>query len=88
MNTLSSQIFRKKVSPEVVFSLNNKLTLTNPREDLTGQLYVCNEYGELLTFNEDGSYSTFSTLGGMPGCICSNSSNNLIYIEDLMNKVV
>lgn len=88
MNTLSSQIFRKKVSPEVVFSLNNKLTLTNPREDLTGQLYVCNEYGELLTFNEDGSYSTFLTLGGMPKCIAFGSSNNSIYIADLMNKVV
>ena len=88
MNTLSSQIFRKKVSPEVVFSLNNKLTLTNPREDLTGQLYVCNEYGELLTFNEDGSYSTFLTLGGMPKCIAFGPSNNSIYIADLMNKVV
>ena len=88
MNTLSSQIFRKKVSPEVVFSLNNKLTLTNPREDLTGQLYVCNEYGELLTFNEDGSYSTFLTLGGMPKCIAFGPSNNSIYIADLMNKIV
>lgn len=88
MNTLSSQIFRKKVSPEVVFSLNNKLTLTNPREDSTGQLYVCNEYGELLTFNEDGSYSTFLTLGGMPKCIAFGPSNNSIYIADLMNKVV
>ena len=88
MNTFSSQIFRKKISPEVVFSLNNKLTLTNPREDSTGQLYVCNECGELLTFNEDGNYSTFLTLGGMPKCIAFTPANNSIYIADLMNKVV
>ena len=89
MNSLSnSSIFRKKVSPEVVFSLNNKLILTNPREDLEGQLYVCNECGELLTFNEDGSYSTFCTLGGMPKCIAFGPSNKSIYIADLMNKIV
>ena len=82
------QTFRKKVTPEIVFSLNNRQTLANPREDSQGQLYVCNECGDLLNFNEDGSYSTFSTLGGMPRCICFNSSNNLIYIADLMNKVV
>jgi sugar lactone lactonase YvrE len=88
MNTLNSPIFRKKITPEVVFSLNNKLTLTNPREDSIGQLYVCNESGELLTFNEDGSYSTFLNLGGLPKCIAFGSSNNSIYIADLMNKVV
>ena len=88
MNTLNSPIFRKKITPEVVFSLNNKLTLTNPREDLLGQLYVCNESGELLTFNEDGNYSTFLNLGGLPKCIAFGSSNNSIYIADLMNKVV
>ena len=88
MNTLNSPIFRKKISPEVVFSLENGLTLTNPREDSLGQLYVCNECGELLTFNEDGSYSTFLTLGGMPKCIAFGPSNNSIYIADLMNKVV
>ena len=89
MNSLSnSPIFRKKVSPEIVFSLNNKLTLTNPREDLGGQLYVCDECGELLTFNEDGSYSTLCTLGGMPKCIAFGPSNNSIYIADLMNKIV
>ena len=82
------QTFRKKVTPEIVFSLNNRQTLANPREDSQGQLYVCNECGDLLNFNEDGSYSTFSTLGGMPRCICFNSSNNLIYIADLTNKVV
>ena len=82
------QSFRKKVAPEIVFSLNNRQTLANPREDSQGQLYVCNECGDLLNFNEDGSYSTFSTLGGMPRCICFNSTNNLIYIADLMNKVV
>ena len=82
------QLFRKKVAPEIVFSLNNRQTLANPREDSQGQLYVCNECGDLLNFNEDGSYSTFSTLGGMPRCICFNSTNNLIYIADLMNKVV
>ena len=42
----------------------------------------------LLTFNEDGSYSTFVTLGGMPKCIAFGPSNNSIYIADLMNKVV
>ena len=84
----NTQTFRKKVIPEVVFSLNNRQTLINPREDSQGQLYVCNECGDLLTFNEDGNYSTFSILGGMPRCICFNSSNNLIYIADLMNKVV
>lgn len=89
MNTNpNNQTFRKKVTPEVVFSLNNRQTLVNPREDPQGQLYVCNECGDLLTFNEDGSYSTFSTLGGMPRCICFNSSNNILYIADLMNKVV
>ena len=88
MNTLNSPIFRKKISPEVVFSLENGLTLTNPREDSLGQLYVYNECGELLTFNEDGSYSTFLTLGGMPKCIAFGPSNNSIYIADLMNKVV
>jgi sugar lactone lactonase YvrE len=89
MNTNPNiQTFRKKVYPEIVFSLNNRQTLTNPREDPQGQLYVCNECGELLIFNEDGNYSTFSTLGGMPRCISFNSSNNLIYIADLMNKVV
>ena len=88
MNTLNSPIFRKKITPEVVFSLENGLTLTNPREDFLGQLYVCNECGELLTFNEDGSYSTFLTLGGMPKCIAFGPSNNSIYIADLMNKVV
>jgi DNA-binding beta-propeller fold protein YncE len=88
MNTFSSQIFRKKISTEIVFSLNNKLTLTNPREDSTGQLYVCNECGELLTFNEDGNYSTFLNLGGMPKCIAFTPTNNSIYIADLMNKVV
>ena len=52
MNSISnSPIFRKKVTPEIVFSLNNKLTLTNPREYMIGQLYVCNECGEVLTFN-------------------------------------
>ena len=88
MNTLDFPIFRKKITPEVVFSLNNKLTLTNPREDSLGQLYVCNESGELLTFNEDGNYSTFLNLGGLPKCIAFGSSNNSIYIADLMNKVV
>ena len=88
MNTLNSPIFRKKITPEVVFSLNNKLTLTNPREDSLGQLYVCNESGELLTFNEDGNYSIFLNLGGLPKCIAFGSSNNSIYIADLMNKVV
>ena len=89
MNSLSnSPIFRKKVSPEIVFSLNNKLTLTNPREDMIGQLYVCNECGEVLTFNEDGTYSTFCTIGGMPKCIAFGPSNNSIYIADLMNKLV
>ena len=88
MNTLNSPIFRKKITPEVVFSLENGLILTNPREDSSGQLFVCNECGELLTFNEDGSYSTFLTLGGMPKCIAFGSSNNSIYIADLMNKVV
>ena len=89
MNTNpNTQTFRKKVTPEIVFSLNNRQTLANPREDSQGQLYVCNECGELLMFNEDGNYSTFSTLGGMPRCIYFNSSNNLIYIADLMNKVV
>ena len=82
------QTFRKKVTPEVVFSLNNRQTLVNPREDSQGNLYVCNECGDLLNFNEDGSYSTFSTLGGMPRCICFNLANNSIYIADLMNKVV
>jgi sugar lactone lactonase YvrE len=76
------------VTPEVVFSLNNRQTLVNPREDSQGNLYVCNECGDLLNFNEDGSYSTFSTLGGMPRCICFNLANNSIYIADLMNKVV
>ena len=66
MNTNPNiQTFRKKVSPEIVFSLNNRQTLVNPREDPQGQLYVCNECGDLLNFNEDGSYSTFSTLGGI-----------------------
>lgn len=89
MNTNPNiQTFRKRVIPEIVFSLNNRQTLVNPREDPQGQLYVCNECGDLLTFNEDGNYSTFSTLGGMPRCIYFNSSNNLIYIADLMNKVV
>ncbi len=88
MNTLNSPIFRKKVSPEVVFSLNNKLTLTNPREDMSGQLYVCNECGDLITFNEDGSYSTFLALGGMPKCIAFGPSNNSIYIADSKNKIV
>ena len=89
MNTNPNiQTFRKKVSPEIVFSLNNRQTLVNPREDPQGQLYVCNECGDLLNFNEDGSYSTFSTLGGMPRCICFNLANNSIYIADLMNKVV
>lgn len=89
MNTLSnSSVFRKKASPEVVFSLNNKVTLTNPREDQKGQLYVCNECGELLTFTEDGTYSVFLTLGGMPKCIAFGPSNNSIYIADLMNTVV
>ena len=82
------QTFRRKVTPEVVFSLNNRQILANPREDPQGQLFVCNECGELINFNEDGNYSTFTTLGGMPRCICFNSSNNLIYIADLMNKVV
>ncbi len=89
MNSLSnSPIFRKKVTPEVVFSLNNRLTLTNPREDMNGQLFVCNECGEVLTFNEDGTYSTFCTIGGMPKCIAFGPSNNSIYIADLMNKLV
>jgi sugar lactone lactonase YvrE len=89
MNTNPNiQTFRKKVTPEVVFSLNNRQTLVNPREDSQGNLYVCNECGDLLNFNEDGSYSTFSTLGGMPRCICFNLANNSIYIADLMNKVV
>ena len=89
MNSISnSPIFRKKVTPEIVFSLNNKLTLTNPREDMIGQLYVCNECGEVLTFNEDGTYSTFCTIGGMPKCIAFGPSNNSIYIADLMNKLV
>ena len=89
MNTNPNvQTFHKKVTPEIVFSLNNRQTLVNPREDPEGQLYVCNECGDLLNFNEDGSYSTFSILGGMPRCIYFNSSNNLIYIADLMNKVV
>ena len=88
MNTMNSPIFRKKITPEVVFSLENGLTLTNPREDSSGQLFVCNECGELLTFNEDGSYSTFLTLGGMPKCIAFGPSNTSIYIADLMNKVV
>ena len=84
----NTQTFRKKVAPEIVFSLNNRQTLVNPREDSQGQLYVCCECGDLLNFNEDGNYSTFSILGGMPRCIWFNSSNNLIYIADLMNKVV
>jgi sugar lactone lactonase YvrE len=88
MNTLNSPIFRKKVAPEVVFSLNNKLTLTNPREDMAGQLYVCNECGDIITFNEDGSYSTFLSLGGMPKCIAFGPSNNSIYIADTKNKIV
>ena len=89
MNTLSnSSVFRKKASPEVVFSLNNKVILTNPREDQNGQLYVCNECGELLTFTEDGTYSVFLTLGGMPKCIAFGPSNNSIYIADLMNTIV
>ena len=89
MNTNPNiQTFRKKVTPEVVFSLNNRQTLVNPREDSQGNLYVCNVCGDLLNFNEDGSYSTFSTLGGMPRCICFNLANNSIYIADLMNKVV
>ena len=89
MNTNQNiQTFRRKVTPEVVFSLNNRQILANPREDPQGQLFVCNECGELINFNEDGNYSTFTTLGGMPRCICFNSSNNLIYIADLMNKVV
>ena len=88
MNTINSPIFHKKISPEIVFSLENGITLTNPREDSTGQLYVCNECGELLSFNEDGNYSIFLTLGGMPKCIAFGPSNNSIYIADLMNKVV
>ena len=89
MNTnQNSPTFRKKISPEVVFSLNNRQTLINPREDSQGALYVCNECGDLLTFNEDGNYSTFSTLGGMPRCIFFSNSNNSIFIADLMNKVV
>ena len=88
MNTLNSPIFRKKVAPEVVFSLNNKLTLTNPREDMAGQLYVCNECGDIITFNEDGSYSTFLSLGGTPKCIAFGPSNNSIYIADTKNKIV
>ena len=88
MNTINSPIFHKKISPEKVFSLENGITLANPREDSTGQLYVCNECGELLSFNEDGNYSTFLTLGGMPKCIAFGPSNNSIYIADLMNKVV
>ena len=84
----NAQTFRRKVTPEVVFSLNNRQILVNPREDSQGQLYVCNECGDLINFNEDGNYSTFTTLGGMPRCICFNSSNNSIYIADLMNKVV
>ena len=70
MNTLSnSSVFRKKTTPEVVFSLDNKVILTNPREDKNGQLYVCNECGELLNFTEDGTYSVFLTLGGLQKCI-------------------
>ena len=88
MNTLNTQIFRKKVTPEEVFSLENRVILANPREDSTGQLYVCNESGELLTFDEDGNYSTIFTLGGMPKCIAFGPSNNSIYIADLMNKVI
>ena len=89
MNSLSnSPIFRKKVSPEIVISLDHKLTLRNPREDMIGQLYVCNECGEVLSFTEDGTYSTFCTIGGMPKCIAFGPSNNSIYIADLMNKLV
>lgn len=88
MNTLNFPVFRKKITPEVVFNLNSKVTLTNPREDSLGQLYVCNESGELLTFNEDGNYSTFLNLGGLPKCIAFGPSNSSIYIADLMNKVV
>ena len=89
MNTFQgSTPFRKQITPEIVFSLNNKLIITNPREDLSGELYVCNECGELISFNQDGNYSTFLTLGGMPKCIAFGSSNDSIYIADSMNKVV
>ena len=62
MNTFQgSTPFRKQITPEIVFSLNNKLIITNPREDLSGELYVCNECGELISFNQDGNFSTFLT---------------------------
>lgn len=89
MNSLSNtQIFRRKATPEVVFNLNNKVVLTNPREDSNGNLYVCNECGELLSFNEDGSYSVFFALGGIPKCIAFGSSNDSIYIADSLNTAV
>ena len=42
MNTLSnSQFIRKKPQIETIFTLETKTNLSNPREDLQGNLYVC-----------------------------------------------
>jgi len=87
MNTLSnSQFIRKKPQIETIFTLETKTNLSNPREDLQGNLYVCSDSGEIIKFNDDGENETYLTLGGIPKSISFSSSS--LYIADIANSVI
>lgn len=93
MNSISTFI-RQKPKIEVVFQMSSPVVLCNPREDKNGNMYVCSQAGEILKFTDDGGYTTYHTLGGMPICIAfdnkaiDNTENEFFYFADVANAVI
>lgn len=87
MNNYSSNILKLKINAEKIVEFDTSMTLYSPREDKEGNYYVCSHTGEIIKFDDNGSFNIFLTIGGQPTGIAFDSSNNLYY-SDIANCVV
>ncbi len=73
MNSSSVSVVRFKINPDIICKSDKVLSLTHPREDFDGKLYVCSQAGQILCFNdygnEESSFKVLCTVVGQPYCV-------------------
>ena len=70
MNSIgTATIVKQKAQVEKAFEIDVPVCLYGPREDNNGNMYVCSYAGEILRFEDGGSYQVFLTIGGQPNCM-------------------
>ena len=82
-------IIRQKATYEKICEFKTNGTLSFPREDSNGMLYVVSNTGEIYNFTHEGtSEQTFSLSSGQPCCICFDNYGSLYVAETINNSVL